>query len=210
MPSSTSWPICSVSLKAAALATWVGLGGACASHEKAPVRIAVAPVDVLGAPASYGAALCQGIKSAFAQNGQSRLIEVTPPADTEGAAGAHACLSSDACLLSLGKAVTAERLLALSLAGLASTSVVRTRVFDVDKQLVLQDLQETVVGGEPALQDFGEVIASRLFPAPAAPWYRQTWVWVTTGVGASVAGAVTYWALSRSPSPSDTVHLGQL
>jgi len=189
------------------------LATGCAHSPAATPRVvALMPVDVVGLPPESGSSLHQALERELRASGGARLAS---PGEVAGAlerapAGAKQCLASEPCLIDVGRAVEANTVLALTLAGLGATRLVRSRLLEVSQGLVLQDLQETVVDEPGALDKYAGNLSSRLFPDPQRnrAWYRQWWVW--TGAGVAVAGVISVIAISQKPREPGVVHLGRL
>jgi hypothetical protein len=174
------------------------------------------PVDTVGVPAEEGAALQTALVGVLER---ARSARPAPPAATAAAATAAAsqpadwtrCRESSACLQAVGRRVPADLVLSLAVAGLGDLRLVHSRLLRTEDAMALQDLQETVQGGRPALETYAGALARRLFPEAARrPWYKQWWFYVTVAVAAGAA-AVGTWAIVRSQRhDTGVVHLGDL
>ena len=186
----------------------------CAHAPAAPPQgVAVMPVEVLGIEPERGVSLRESIEGAAAELSS---VTLTPSVAVDEALAAHhpaerECLEADLCLASLGLALKAPTVLAVTLAGLGDTNLVRSRLISAEQGLALQDLQETVVGGPEGMRSYATDLVRRLFPeTPEAPWYRRWWVWAGSAVVLGTATAVTVVLVRRSAHDSGVVHIGDL
>jgi len=178
-----------------------------------PALVAILPVDVVGVEPEQGELLRRTLETEGTALGS---IQVVPPEELDAALAratppGRECLGLELCLLSVGVQLKAPRVLALSLAGLGPTALVRSRLFDTAQGLALQDLQETVVGGRAALPPYAAELMRRLFPAATVDvWYQRPWLWIAGGVAlAAVVGASTLY-LTRDSNDSGVTHVGDL
>ena len=200
-------------LVAAALASLVALAGCGPARSRPAPRVAIMPVDTVGVPATEGEALhgalgraLQGSRAARAvPAGAAVAAAATQPADLSR------CRESDACLAGVGRRVPADLVLSLALAGLGDLRLVRSRLLRTDDGLALQDLQETVQGGGPALAAYAGKLARRLFPEVSRrPWYKQWWFFVAVAAVAGATAAATWAAVRATRHETGVIHLGDL
>jgi hypothetical protein len=199
-----------------ALLALLALGGCGPAGSRPAPRVAIVPVDTVGVPNDEGVALQTALTSAL---DRSRAARPVPAAATATAAATAAtqpadwtrCRESSACLAGVGRRVPADLVLALVVAGLGDLRLVGSRLLRADDAMVLQDLQETVQGGRPALETYAGGLARRLLPEAARrPWYRQWWFFVAVA-GVAGATAAATWAIVRSQRHDTGVwHLGDL
>ena len=77
------------------------------------------------------------------------------------------CLESDSCLGDVGQTVSAELVLAVTMAGLGKTRLVRTRLVRSGAGFVTQDLQETVERSGAGFSGYADELAARVRAALA-------------------------------------------
>ncbi|MBI5478216.1 MAG: hypothetical protein HY906_05130 [Deltaproteobacteria bacterium] len=202
-----------VLLRDATLAALLALAGCGPTASRPAPRVAIVPVDTVGVPAAEGQALQTALTSAL---DRSRAARAVPGAAAAAAAASQPaewtrCRESSACLAGVGRRVPADLVLSLAVAGLGDLRLVRSRLLRADDALPLQDLQETVQGGRPALETYAGSLARRLFPEAARrPWYQQWWFFVAAA-GVAGATAAATWAVVRSQRhATGVVHLGDL
>jgi hypothetical protein len=180
---------------------------ACAHAPTAARVVAIVPVDALAVDGSEGEALRTAVEKQLATASAHHAV----PREKLGALdpGDPHCRESETCLADAGRQLPADLVLSMTVAGLGSTRLVRSRLIGTKEGLLLQDLQETLTGGPPALDPFAQSLVRRLFPEPE-PWYKRWWIW--TIAGAVVAGAATTTAVlvTRANSGPAVVHLGDL
>jgi hypothetical protein len=199
-----SW--CALRLRASLPLALVACVGCAAATVVPPRRVVLLPTDALGVDAADALMLDRALTDALRQRPDLALAEAEPVAEP---APAPECFDDDQCLADLGRTAAVDRVLALRLAGLGDTHVVRARLLDATTGLLVQDLQETVVGERDALAALAPRLLQRLFVPPLRPWYRQWWVW--TAAAAVVAGTVTTVAVvAARGDDEDAVHLGDL
>jgi hypothetical protein len=181
---------------------------ACA-HRPAPKprTIAIVPVDVLGLPGEHGETLGRALETEVTKQAHNRLAEreairAALPADE---AARTACLEAEACLIGVGKRVHAELVLSLRLAGLGNTHVIRARLLDVGRGILVKDLQETGAGGADALAGHARAVSHRLFPPPVEK--RRWWLWALAG--AAVAATTAAVVVTRG-NDGGVIHVGDL
>ena len=178
------------------------------------MRVAVLPVETLGGTegpalrAALGAAFARDLPGAAMNEGAvdaavaadtpaarpaSQPASASPLADAGGVAPASpappACASEPACPRRVGRRLGAGHVLAVTVASLARTHVLRARVVSTDETIAERELSETVVGGREALTAALDRFPIRLFPPPPPRWYRRWWIWV--GAAAVVGAAST-------------------
>ena len=193
----------------------LALAGAAACAHTAPLPpqvVAVMPVDVLGVEPERGIALRQAVEAAASDLSS---VTIVPPVDVDRALADHtpagsACLEADACLAALGSTLAAPSVLALTLAGLGETSIVRSRLVSAEQGLTLQDLQETVVGGPDAVRIYAGELTRRLFPEAPPPWYRRGWVWAGSATVLALGTTLAVVLVSGRQHDSGVVHIGDL
>ena len=191
----------------------VSLSGCAHAAPPLPQVVAVVPVDVLGLTPEEGITLRQSVESAVATLSATQLAQ---DSDVDQALAHHTptgreCLAADPCLASLGLELHAPSVLALTLAGLGDTYLVRSRLVASEQGLALQDLQETVVGGQGAVTAYAEKLVGRLFPeTPSAPWYRRVWVWAGAAVVVGAGATLTVILLRPGQDDSGVVRVGNL
>lgn len=203
---------CARAVGAYALALVMAAG--CAHLEPQPPSVvAILPVEVVGVESEQGELLRRVLENEATALGSIQLV---PPGELDAALAratpaGRECLGLEPCLLKVGVQLQASRVLALSLAGLGPTALVRSRLFDTAQGLALQDLQETVVGGREALPPYAADLMRRLFPvAPVEAWYQRPWVWIAGGVAlAVVVGGSTLYG-TRGSDDSGVTHIGDL
>jgi hypothetical protein len=169
--------------------------------------VAVVPVDALAVDPAEGEALRAAVEKQLSTATAHRAV----PREKLGAldpGDAH-CRESESCLAEAGRQLPTDLVLSMTVAGLGSTRLVRSRLITTKEGLVLQDLQETLMGGAPALDLFAQSLAQRLFPEPN-PWYRRWWVWTLAGVAVAGAATTTAVLVTRSNANSGIIHLGNL
>jgi hypothetical protein len=200
-------------LLAATLAPLLALGGCGPALTRPAPRVAIVPVDTVGVPTVEGEALQGALSRALDQSRTARAVSGTAAAAAAATQPADwsRCRESSACLASVGRRVPADLVLSLALAGLGDLRLVRSRLVRTDDGLALQDLQETVQGGRPALETYAGSLARRLFPEAARrPWYKQWWFFAAVAVVAGATAAATWAAVRSSRHETGVVHLGDL
>jgi hypothetical protein len=168
-----------------------------ASAARARARVAVLPsswateASVEGVDPS--AALARGLTS-------SEMLDATHGAEVARALEGRdeACADDPECVRSVGRDLGADRVAALSLAGLGTTVMIRVRLVEVasgaeetSRQAVVQDASAERV--DAAIFEVGRALA----PAPpgGAPeprWYQKWWFWtlVAVAIGGGVATGI--------------------
>ncbi len=189
------------------LAVAFALAAAGCAHVPAPPAtrwVAVTPVDSLGLAAVEGDALRGSVETKLQQTQAHRALAREKLAGT-GAEDAR-CRESEACLAELARKLPADYVLAMSLAGLGRTRLVRSRVVSSESGIMLQDLQETMAADPGALESFTSSLARRLFPEPEVkqPWYARGWIWALTG------SALAATAVILTAGNAGVVHAGKL
>jgi hypothetical protein len=188
-------------LLAGILAVLAGCGAAL----RPAVKVAVLPVETLGG--SDGAALRSAIDAAFTRDlpgaaagagAVDAAVAAEAPAprpasqpaapDAPAAAPAASCAADSACPRRVGRRLGTGHVLAVTVASLARTHVLRARLISTDETIAEREVSETIVGGQDALATAVGRLPSRLFPPPPPRWYARWWVWAGA---AAVAAAVT-------------------
>ncbi len=164
------------------------------------------PVDLLGLPGERGEALEQALETEVTKQAHNRLadrklIRAALPAESEKLA---ACLEAEPCLIAVGKRVDADLVLSLRMAGLGKTHVIRARLFDVERGILVKDLQETGTGDSAELTGHARAVSRKLFPPPAKK--SRWWLW---SIAAAAAGAVAVALVVREDN-TGIVHVGDL
>jgi len=181
-----------------------GLLQAACAHGKSPPRtIAIVPIDVLGVPPGQGEELSRALETELGRQPQNRLVR----RDAVRAAlpeGEGTCAEAESCLIEVGRRLSADLVLSLRLAGLGDTHVLRARLFDVDRGILIKDLQETGGGGEGALATHARSVSRRMFPPPGEP--SRWWLW--SGLAALAAATATIVIVSEGDP--DVIHVGDL
>jgi hypothetical protein len=200
-------------LLGALLLPLLALGGCGPAATRPAPRVAIVPVDTVGVPPVEGEALGGALTSAL---DRSRTARPVPGAAAAAAAASQPadwtrCRESNACLAGVGRRVPAELVLSLAVAGLGDLRLVRSRLVRADDGLALQDLQETVQGGRPALETYAGSLSRRLFPeALRRPWYKQWWFFVAVAAVAGATAAATWGAVRATRHDTGVWHLGDL
>jgi len=185
----------------------------CATVAKAP-RVAFLPVETVGVPAEQGEALQGELLKEIERTGaavaapSAKVLEALRLADPT----APPCRESDACLARAGRDAQCDSVLALTLAGIGNTWLVKGRLLRSQDGLALQEVQETAEGGVEAVGRYGPQLANRLFPDPGRrPVYKQWWFWTSVAAAAVAAGSVATWAALQGGGPaSSAVIIGSL
>ncbi|MBN2358498.1 MAG: hypothetical protein JXR83_03535 [Deltaproteobacteria bacterium] len=178
--------------------------------------IAVLPVETLGLDEQQGRSLHALLQRQLAQRPQVTIVaaERVDRALAQRGAALQACLAEASCLGEVGREAGADLVLAVTMAGLGSTKIVRARLVRSAGGVVLQDLQETVEGDAQALEAFAGRLALRLFPEAARPWYGAWWFWTALGGAALIAtgatAAVIWVVVQQAAANENLVHLGEL
>ena len=182
----------------------------CAHAPAGPPRaVAVVPVDALAVPAAEGEELRAAVEKQLAAATAHQAVPrgKLGPLDP----GEPKCRESEACLAEAGRKLPADLVLSMTVAGLGTTRLVRSRLIGTKDGLLLQDLQETLTGGSSALDPFAQSLVRRLFPEPEPRWYARWWVWTIAGAAvAGAAAATTAVLVTRANANQGIVHLGNL
>jgi hypothetical protein len=195
----------------AAVLAGTALAAGC-GHAPRPVpTVAILPVDSLGVAPGEGVALGEAVVREVARGQAARPASPArvgaAAADVTGSGGRD----SAAGLAVIGRRVPAELVLSLGLAGLGDLRLVRSRLVRTEDGLALQDLQETVQGGGPALERYAAGLARRLFPeAVRRPWYRSWWFFASVAAVAGATAVITWAAVPGRGHEAGVIHLGDL
>jgi hypothetical protein len=183
------------------------LPAACA-HKQKPRTIAIVPVDVLGMPGDHGEELEKALATEITKQPHNHLAdreEIRRALPAESPAPPEVCTEADSCLIAVGKRVAADLVLSVRLAGLGDTHVLRARLFDVERGILVKDLQETGAGGQAALAGHARAVSRRLFPPPRKP--SRWWLW--TAAAAAIAATATVAIVTREDN-AGIIHVGDL
>jgi hypothetical protein len=167
--------------------------------------VVLLPVETLGA--TDAAALRAALDASFARDLPGAALDAgavysavaaeapaprpaTQSAPTEATAPAAAsCAADAACARRVGRRLGAGHVLAVTVASLARTHVLRARLVSTDETIAEREVSETIVGGQEALATAVGRLPLRLFPPPPPRWYARWWVWASAA--AVVAAATT-------------------
>jgi len=171
---------------------------ACGAPPRPPPRVAVLPIEAVGAAAPEAPQLRQELLAAIV----ARTAAVPVPAAAVDAAvdaagpppgvptsAPRRCVRDPVCARAVGGRTGADQVLGLAVASLARTHVVSAHLWRVDQDVPEREVNETVLGEAPALAAAVRELAPRLFPPSRWRWYRSGWVWA--GAAALVAAATT-------------------
>jgi hypothetical protein len=182
-----------LALLAATLGAVVVLGG-CGGAPHPAVRVAVLPVETLGG--TDGPAVRAALESSLARELPGAAVAagtvdaaLAAEAPASGPASQPVCAAEPTCARRLGRRLGAGHVLAVTVASLARTHVLRARLVSTDQTVAEREVSETIVGGHDALSAAVSRLPLRLFPPPPPRWYARWWVWA--GVAAVVAAATT-------------------
>jgi hypothetical protein len=167
------------------LATLVVAG--CSAPARPPVRLAVLPVETMGAPAADGPRLREAVSAAAASlvaGGVVRNAEV----DAVAAATQPTCAREPACSRLVARELRVPLVLSLSVATFTRIHLLRARLIASDDLVAEREISDTVVGEIPALMATVRALPSRFFPSRLR-WYQRFWVWA--GAAAVVAGTTS-------------------
>ena len=159
----------------------------------APRRIAILPVEAMGADGQRGADIAEAATEAIRR--RADLILAAPPANL-----AIECGADEACALRAGTACGADLVLTLRVAGLGGTHLVRARLYETrclspaDGTCgASRELQDSVVGDARALLDRVASLVRALLPPPPPPapaGHRRAAWWIYAAAGAAIAAIV--------------------
>lgn len=170
----------------------------------AEITLGVAPFDVLGLEPEQGARLRQLAAEHLAEH-DHQLVEDDA---VDAAVGAlelegdelRSCLREGPCAARVARHAGVDQLVVGSVAGLGQTFVLHLALVDAQREVVTDEVQQSVEGQPEVLSVALEEQLDRLLPPPR-PWYRRWWFW--TAVGAVVAAAAVTTLVLLWPEQDD-------
>ncbi len=188
---------------------------ACAHQPPVKVqRVALMPVDAVGVPPREGETLHRALHRALQHSETAKPSPAEPLRRSlaQQKTDLSHCLSSDPCLSAVGRDLSADLVLTVTMAGLGSVRLVRSRLFEIDPGIVLKDIQETTGADSKQIERYVGQLARRLFPPPPGrPWYRRWWVWTAAAAAVGATVGITLLATTQdSPRDPGVIRLGEL
>jgi hypothetical protein len=160
---------------------WAALLVAGTAWPAAAKRILILPVEAIGAYAAQAQNVSDVARQAFAErtDGVATVVSASAPAD---------CASRDECILREAGLANADLALAIGVAGLGTTHVVRLRLYDATTGALRREARESVMGGpEELLRRVRVLVRALLPPTPTVKWRAP--LWLRIGGAAAVIGA---------------------
>ncbi|MCB9557959.1 MAG: hypothetical protein H6707_17735 [Deltaproteobacteria bacterium] len=169
---------------------------AVAARPNVPTSYAILPIEAVNVGDQVASSFARAITEQLAKRRTVRLLT---------ASATEPCTADDgACLMRLGHALAADRLVRLHAGGLGDTVLLRVEVFETRqgaRQGAWQELlkRPTVAQLQAAARRICQSIAPLTVERRRA-WYQRWWVWATVGAVVS-AGVVSAIVFTR---PGDT------
>lgn len=162
---------------------WAALLVASTAWPAAAKRVLILPVEAIGADAEQAQAVSDVARQAFAgrRDVVTTVVSSSAPED---------CAKSDECILREAGIAQADLALAISVAGLGTTHVVRLRLYDARTGALRREAREPVMGGPDELLSRVRVLVRALLPPPPTATRRPVSWLAIGGVAAVIATAI--------------------
>jgi len=170
----------------------LSLGALCLAAE---LGVGVAPFSVLGLEEAQGDALRQTVVERVSAQRRGQHLVSTDAVDEAivdlnlSGEALQACLEEGPCAARVARRAGADRLVVGSAAGLGRSFMLRLNLVDARREVVEQEVQQSIEGG---FDDLSEALAEqvdRLLGPP--PIWRRWWLWTVVGVVVVAAAVVT-------------------
>ena len=168
----------------------VTLVHACAHDADRPQRVAVFPVDTVGAPPTDAKNLRRALVSEVENSDTMTATSVDKIDDvliSECDYTTDFRLTAGMCAERVGPELEATHVLLSAVGGLGSTYVLQLKLFSVESKAIMHSSENTIFGERSSREAAVQEMTRRLLGIEKTEWYEHWWLWATVAVVTATA-----------------------